>query len=212
MFKSLEIVRFIFSFFLLPDTEAETPILWPPHAKSWLTGKDPDAGRDWGRRRRGRQRMEMAGWHHWLDGHEFEWTPGVGDGQGGLACCNSWGHKELDTTERLNWQTKCLCSPQIQMLKTWCPTRWYQEVEPSGVIRSVGKGPHEWNQCPSERGQQKLPPVLPTEASDKALSVNSLWIKKCAFTRPRICLHHDLGLPSSRRVRNKFLLFTSYPV
>ena len=75
------------------DAEAETPILWPPHVKSWLIGKDPDAGRDWGQEEKGTTEDEMAGWHHLLDGHEFEWTPGVADGQGGLACCNSWGHR-----------------------------------------------------------------------------------------------------------------------
>ena len=76
---------------------------WPPHAKSWLIGKDPDAGRDLGQEEKGMTEDEMAGWHHRLGGHEFGWTPGVGDGQGGLACCNSWGRKESDTTERLNW-------------------------------------------------------------------------------------------------------------
>ena len=90
-------------FFGRNDAKAETPVLRPPHAKSWLTGKDSDAGRDWGQEEKGTTENEMAGWHHWLDGHESEWTPGVGDGQGGLACCNSWGHKESDTTERLNW-------------------------------------------------------------------------------------------------------------
>ena len=70
------------------DAEAETPILWPPHAKSWLTGKDPDAERDWGQEEKGTTEDEMAGWHHRLDGHEFEWTPGDGDGQGGLDCCD----------------------------------------------------------------------------------------------------------------------------
>ena len=85
------------------DAEAETPILWPRHVKSWLIGKDPDAGRDWGQEEKGTTEDEMAGWHHWLDAHEFEWTPGVVDGQGGLACCDSWGHKELDTTEQRNW-------------------------------------------------------------------------------------------------------------
>ena len=90
-------------FFGRNDATAETPVLWPPHAKSWLIGKDPDAGRDWGQEEKGMIEDEMAGWHHWLDGRESEWTPGVGDGQGSLACCNSWGHKELDTTERLNW-------------------------------------------------------------------------------------------------------------
>ena len=85
------------------DAEAETPVLWPPHAKSWLIGKDSDAGRDWGQEEKGATGDEMAGWHHQLDGREFEWTPGVGDGQGGLVCCDSWGRKESDTTERLNW-------------------------------------------------------------------------------------------------------------
>ena len=85
------------------DFEAETPILWPPHAKSWLIGKDSDAGRDWGQEEKGTTEDEMAGCHHWLNGHEFEWTPGVDDGQGGLAHCGSWGHKESDMTERLNW-------------------------------------------------------------------------------------------------------------
>ena len=85
------------------DAKAETPILWLHHAKSWLIGKDSDAGRVWGQEEKGMTEDEMAGWHHLLDGHEFEWTLGVGDGQGGLACCNSWGHKESDMTERLNW-------------------------------------------------------------------------------------------------------------
>ena len=90
-------------FFGRNDAKAETPVLWPPHVKSWLIGKDPDAGRDWGQEEKGTPEDEMAGWHHWLDGHEFEWTPGVGDGQGVLECCDSWGHKESDTTEWLNW-------------------------------------------------------------------------------------------------------------
>ena len=81
------------------DDKAETPILWPPHVKSWLTGKDSDAGRNWGQE----DEDEMAGWHYQLDGHEFGWTPGVGDGQEGLACCDSWGRKESDATEQLNW-------------------------------------------------------------------------------------------------------------
>jgi len=90
-------------FFGRTDAKAETPILWPPDAKSWLLGKDSDAGRDWGQEEKGTTEDEMAGWHHWLDGREFEWTLGVGDGQGGLACRDSWGRKELDMTERLNW-------------------------------------------------------------------------------------------------------------
>ena len=90
-------------FFRRNDTKAETPLLWPPHVKSWLIGKDSAAGRDWGQEEKGTTEDGMAGWHHWFDGRESEWTLGVGDGQGGLACCDSWGHKESDTTERLNW-------------------------------------------------------------------------------------------------------------
>jgi len=84
-------------------TDAETPILWPPHVKSWLIGKDSDTGRDWGQEEKGTTEYEMAGWHHRIDPREFGWTLGVGDGKGDLACCDSWGHKELDMTELLNW-------------------------------------------------------------------------------------------------------------
>ena len=91
-------------FFGRTDAEAETAILWPPHVKSWLIGKDPDSGKDWGQEEKGTTEDEMAGWHHQLDGHEFEWTPGVDDGQGGLACCNSWGHRAgHDWATELNW-------------------------------------------------------------------------------------------------------------
>ena len=80
---------------------------WPPDAKNWnsleLIGKDPDTGKDWRQEERGTTEDEMAGWHHWLDGHESEQAPGVGDEQGSLVCCSPWGHKESDTTERLNW-------------------------------------------------------------------------------------------------------------
>ena len=89
------------------DAEAETSILRPPHAKSWLIGKDPDAWRDWGQKEKGTTEDELAGWHHRLNGYEFEWTLGGGDGQGGLARCDSWGHKESDTTEQLNWTDVC---------------------------------------------------------------------------------------------------------
>ena len=91
------------SWLFIGSTEAETPILWPPDAKSWPIGKDPGAGKDWGQEEKGTTKDEMVGWHHRLDGQGFGWTPGVGDGQGGLLCCGSWGHKELDTTEQLNW-------------------------------------------------------------------------------------------------------------
>ena len=85
------------------DAEAETPILWPPDAKNSLTRKDPAAGKDWRRDEKGTTEVEIVGWHHWLNGHEFESAPGVGDGQRSLACCSPWGCKESDTTEQLNW-------------------------------------------------------------------------------------------------------------
>ena len=92
------------------DAEAETPILWPPHVKSWLIGKDSDAGRDWGQEEKGMTEDEMAEWHPRLDGHEFEWTPGVSDGQGGLACCDSWGCRVgHDWATELNWFVFVFC-------------------------------------------------------------------------------------------------------
>ena len=100
-------------FFGRTDAKAETPVLWPPHVKSWLIGKDSDAGRDWGQEEKGTIEDEMARWHHRLDEYESEWTPGVGDGQGGLVM-GSWGHKESDTTEQLNWM-KLFINP-IQLL------------------------------------------------------------------------------------------------
>ena len=93
-------------FFGRTDAEAGPPILWPPDVKNWLFGKDSDAGKDWRWEEKGTTDDEMVGWHRWLSGHEFESAPGVGDGQGGLACCSPWGCKELDTTQRLNWWIK----------------------------------------------------------------------------------------------------------
>ena len=112
-------------FFGSNDAKAESPVLWPPHVKSWLIGKDSDAGRDWGQEEKGMTEDEIAGWHHWLDEHEFGWTPGVDDRQGGRACCSSWGHKESDTTEWLNWtELGVLCSDKIMRLVCLCPS-WY---------------------------------------------------------------------------------------
>ena len=85
------------------DVETETPVLWPPDAKSWLIGKDPDAGKDWGQEEKRMTEDEMVGWHHRLNGHRFGWTPGVGDGQGSLVCCSSSGGKESERTEWLIW-------------------------------------------------------------------------------------------------------------
>ena len=121
-------------FFGRNDAKAEAPVLWPPHARSWLIGKDPDAGRDWGQEEKGMTEDEMAGWHHWLNGRESEWTPGVGAGQGGLACCDSWGLKELDTTERqLNW-------PEATKMNYFCGQ---ESLRRNGVALIVNK--RIWN-------------------------------------------------------------------
>ena len=89
------------------DAEAESPVLWPPLAKSWLIGKDPDAGRDWRQEEKGTTEDDMAGWHHQLDAHEFGWTPGVGDGQEAWACCDSWGCRVgHDWATELNWRLR----------------------------------------------------------------------------------------------------------
>ena len=111
------------SWIFIGRTDTEAPILWPAVGKNWLIGKDPDAGKDWRQKEKGITEDEMVGWHHRLYGHEL--TLGVGDGQGGLACCSPWGHKESDTTEQLNW-TDHNYSPLYwgtQML-TLCKNNW----------------------------------------------------------------------------------------
>ena len=94
-------------------TDIEAPILWLPDVKNWLIGKDPDAGKYWSQEEKGVTEDEMVGWHHWLNGHGFGWTPVVGDGQGFLACCGSWGHKESETTEWLNWYWPPLSNEEL---------------------------------------------------------------------------------------------------
>ena len=106
-------------FFGRNDAIAETPLLWPPHAKSWLIGKDSDDARDWGQEEKGTTEDEMSKWHHWLDGRNSEWTPGVGDGQGVLACCSSWGHRESNMTERLNWTELMLVKIEGERRRGW---------------------------------------------------------------------------------------------
>ena len=100
------------------DAKAETPILWSPDVKHWLTGKDPDVGKDWRQEEKGKTEDEMVGWNHWLNGHEFEQAPGVGDGQRCLAYCSPWGRKELDRTEWLNW-TEELGTKAVLPLSSW---------------------------------------------------------------------------------------------
>ena len=84
------------------DAEAEAPVLGPPDAKSWLIGKDPEAGKDWGQQEKGTTEDEMVGWHHRLNGHKFEQALGASDRQGSLTCCSPWGRKQLDMTKWLN--------------------------------------------------------------------------------------------------------------
>ena len=144
-------------FFGRNGANAETPVLWPPHAKSWHIGKDSDAGRDWGQEQKGTTEDEIAGWHRWLDGRESQWTPGVGDGQGGLACCDSWGCKESDTTERLIWS---LISESIgasasvlpMNIQSWFPLGWtslisLQSKGLSRVFSNTTVQKHQYLQC-----------------------------------------------------------------
>ena len=100
------------------DVEAETPVLWPPDVKNWLIRKDPDAGKDWGQEK-GMTEDEMVGWHHRLDGHGFDWTPGGGDGQGGLECCDSWGRKV-----GYDWATEQLIRKEIHRVSRCSRKRW----------------------------------------------------------------------------------------
>ena len=106
------------------DVEAETSILWPPDVKSWLIRKDPDGGKDWEQEEKGTTEDEMVGWHHQLNGHGFGWIPGVGDGQGSLACCGSWGRKESDTTEWMNWTERNSISSRLYMVSSALLFSW----------------------------------------------------------------------------------------
>ena len=100
----------------------KTPILWPPEAKSWVILKDSDAGKDWGQEEKGTKEDEMVGWHHWLDGHGFGWTLGVGDGQGGLACCGSWDRRvRHDWATELNW----ICKINTVFIRNWFKNYWW---------------------------------------------------------------------------------------
>ena len=129
------------------DAEAEASILWLPDVKSRLTGEDPDAGKDWGQEKKGMTEGEMVGWHHWLDGREFEQAPGVGDGQGNLVCCRSQGHKELDTTEQLS------------------QLNWLRNVEITGFSPLVPQL-HRWSyreeNCPAKKGHPSRKPTHST--------------------------------------------------
>ena len=102
------------------DAEIEASMLWPPDAKNWLFGKDPDAGKDWRWEEKGTTEDEMVGWYHLFNGHEFEQALGVGDGQGSLLCCIPWGCKELDVTEQLNWLIELYSRESQQNIRMKC--------------------------------------------------------------------------------------------
>ena len=121
-------------FFGRNNAKAETPVLWPSHVMSWLIWKDPDAGKDCRQKKKGTTEDEVIGWHHQLNGHEFGWIPGVGDGQGGLACCGSWGHKESDTTEWPNW-TELIWA----IVSSWSCFCWLYRASPSLAAKNIIK-------------------------------------------------------------------------
>ena len=181
--------------------EAETPILWPPDAKSWLTGKDPDAGKDWGQEN-GTTEEEMVGWHHRLNGHGFALTPGVGDGQGGGACCGSWGCKESDTTEWLKWTeliaTTCISQEFIHIItgslyplkKNWCC--WVV------VLEKTLESPLDWRS-----NQWILKEINPEYLLDGLMSKLKLQYFGCLMQRANSLEKTDAGKIEGRRRRGR---------
>ena len=136
------------------DVEAETPILWPPDAKSWLIWKDPDSRRDWGQEEKGMTEDEMVGWHHRLDGHGFRWPLEVGDGQGDLSCYSSWGCKQSDTTERLNWT-------ELNCPYSWSVTAHIARLSKTELLQIKEKQTKTWHMAVAisllwEAGRQSL--------------------------------------------------------
>ena len=181
------------------DTKAESPVLWPPHAKSWLIGKDSDAGRDWGQEEKGTTEDEMAGWHHWLDGCEFEWTPGVGDGQGGLACCNSRGRRVgHDWVTELNWTiggwSCCCCCCQVTSVVSDSvrpyrrqPTRLLRPWDSPG--KNTGVGCHFLLQCMKVKSESEVTQLCSTpRALLKAIYIPLVWLPSRHFYPCSNCL------------------------
>ena len=123
------------------DAEMEAPIFWPPDGKNWLTGKDPDAGKDWRQEEKGTTEDEMVGWHHQLNGHEFEQAPGVGDGQGGLVCCSSWACKESDMIEWLDRLTIVFIWASQVALLVKNPLANAGDTRDLGLIPGSGRSP-----------------------------------------------------------------------
>ena len=142
------------------DAEAEAPILWPHEVENWLTGKNPD-GKDWRQEEKGRTEDEMVGWHHWLDVHDLEQIPEVGDGQGGLVCCSPWGCKQLDMTEWLNWADGFLTVQNRNLVFYWYCWWWSQEKWRNGWRdwETFHKGPGA-----AKKIQDVLQPNFPTSS------------------------------------------------
>ena len=166
------------------DVEAETPILWPPDVKNWLIWKDPDARKDWRREEKGMTEDEMVGWHHWLNWHEVEQTPGVGDGQGSLACCSPWGYKESDTTEWLNWtdEKSLLVGKYPDAGKDWGQENGATEDEMIGWYHQLNG--HEFEQTPGDNeGQKSLECCSPWDQVTKSWTRLSDWTTKIDYGR-----------------------------
>ena len=150
------------------DAEAETPIFWSPDAKNWLIGKDPDAGKNWRPEEKGTREGEMAGWHHWLNGHEFEWTPGVGDGQGCLVYCSPWGSQRVrhDWGTELNWSNLILCKPPKCILsstagtfyefvlRSWAPNIIPQNLLLNWLTHCSMVNLYQWCECMYAKSRQ----------------------------------------------------------
>ena len=154
------------------DAEAETPILWPPHAKSWLIGKDPDAGKDWRQEEKGMTADEMVGWHHWLNGLGFGWTLGVGDGQGGPACYGSWGSQRVGH----DWATE----PSLELRTGWASSLssgvWFSSATISFLGSSLEQDWHHLMQklqCPGLWYFRAYTNVLKSESK---MNNNIVWI------------------------------------
>ena len=155
----------------MTDAEDKALKLWPPDAKSWLIGKDPDPGKDWGQEEKGTTEDEMVGWHHRLNGYGFGWTPGF-DGRGGLACCSSWGCKESDTTERLNW-TELKAGQGF-------PGGTNGKESTCQCRRCKRLGFHPWvGKTPWSRKRQPIPVFLPGEShGQRSLAGYGPWCLK----------------------------------
>ena len=159
------------------EAEAEAPKLWPPDAKNRLTGKDPDAGKDWRQEQKGMTEDEMVEWYHWLDGHEFEQTLGDSEGQGSLACCNPWGYKELGTTDQLNNSNLLFGLQDFQKQERLHPESW------GCYPRSVVITRQEVRCAPLE--------VKVAHRADWGLDIDSISAALCSFWTPRVGHYYD---------------------